>query len=327
MDSQVAEFEDQEREWAVDKITSHKGSRSNAVFEVKWKAGDTTWLPYDRVDQLSALQDYFDVMDYIDAIHSPDPPYSLPHHQTTPLNSISMTSEPPTPLFLALGNSRFGFTDRLRGGADPRSVTIPFGYDQFADVLNANNELGLRVAVVPDNEGIGIEAQGRSPTLAQLVGLEATRPETRMTRDPREEAGGKWLDQRRSELMDEALWDNLERLKKQRQWKERGMAEREAKRRRRDDEEAMRPFPLSGSNPYLPTASSSRRRTIGKPINTNPPAPTTPAPALPPSDHDEEMEAGPALSEQITSPEIRVNPSEPEIGVTKSLVRGRIPKK
>ena len=58
----MAEFEDQEREWAVEKITSHKGNRSNAVFEVKWKAGDTTWLPYDRVDHLSALQDYFDVL-------------------------------------------------------------------------------------------------------------------------------------------------------------------------------------------------------------------------------------------------------------------------
>ncbi|OAX41606.1 hypothetical protein K503DRAFT_653374, partial [Rhizopogon vinicolor AM-OR11-026] len=58
-DNRIAEFEDQERESAVDKI---KGNRLNAVFEVKWKAGDTTWLLYDRVDHLSALQDYFDAL-------------------------------------------------------------------------------------------------------------------------------------------------------------------------------------------------------------------------------------------------------------------------
>ncbi|OAX31663.1 hypothetical protein K503DRAFT_668678, partial [Rhizopogon vinicolor AM-OR11-026] len=62
LDNQVVEFEDQEQEWAIDKITSHKGSRSHAVFKVKWRAGDTTWLPYDRVDHLSALQDYFEVL-------------------------------------------------------------------------------------------------------------------------------------------------------------------------------------------------------------------------------------------------------------------------
>ena len=92
------------------------------------------------------------------------------------------------------------------------------------------------MATIPDDEGIAIEAQGCSPTLALLVGLEAMRREAKPIRDPREEAGGKWLDPRRTELMDEALWDNLERLKKQRKWKERGVAEREAKRQRRDEE-------------------------------------------------------------------------------------------
>ena len=45
LDNQVAEFEDQECEWAVDKIMSHKGSKSDALFEVRWKSGDPTWLP------------------------------------------------------------------------------------------------------------------------------------------------------------------------------------------------------------------------------------------------------------------------------------------
>ena len=119
------------------------------------------------------------------------------------------------------------------------------------------------MATVPDDEGIAIEAQGCSPTLAHLVGLEAVRRETKPIRDPREEAGGKWLDPRRSELMDEALWDNLERLKKQRKWKERGVAEREAKRQRRDEEEAMRPFSPAGPSLSSNTTGSTRPRPTG----------------------------------------------------------------
>ena len=159
-----------------------------------------------------------------------------------------MSTNQHPPLFRALGNARFKIVDHLRrhrslivsldqlrlylqhdadlrGGADPRSVTISVGYDQFTDVLNANNEQGVRMATVPDDEGTAIEAQGRSPTLALLVGLGAVRQEAKPIRDPREEAGGKWLDPRQSELMDEALWDHLERLKKQRKWKEQGVAE------------------------------------------------------------------------------------------------------
>ncbi|KAG2738292.1 hypothetical protein P692DRAFT_201662798, partial [Suillus brevipes Sb2] len=62
LDNQVAEFDVQEREWAVDRILSHKGSRSDALFEVRWKAGDITWLPFDKVDHLGALRDYLDVL-------------------------------------------------------------------------------------------------------------------------------------------------------------------------------------------------------------------------------------------------------------------------
>jgi hypothetical protein len=63
LDNQVAEFDEEECEWAVDRILSHKGTRSDAVFEVRRKSGDITWLPYERVDHLAALQEYFDVLD------------------------------------------------------------------------------------------------------------------------------------------------------------------------------------------------------------------------------------------------------------------------
>ncbi|KAG2045856.1 hypothetical protein BDR06DRAFT_853515, partial [Suillus hirtellus] len=62
LNNQVAEFEDEEQEWAVDRILSHKGTRSDTVFEVRWKSGDMTWLPYNQVDHLAMLQEYFNVL-------------------------------------------------------------------------------------------------------------------------------------------------------------------------------------------------------------------------------------------------------------------------
>ena len=59
-----------ESEWAVDKIISHSGSRRDAVFEVLWKAGDVTWLPYLQIEHLNALKEYIDLQgaDNIDSL-------------------------------------------------------------------------------------------------------------------------------------------------------------------------------------------------------------------------------------------------------------------
>ncbi|EIN11348.1 hypothetical protein PUNSTDRAFT_63138 [Punctularia strigosozonata HHB-11173 SS5] len=46
-ETQVADFGAESSEWAVDQILLHKGRGQSAVFEVKWKAGDITWLPLD----------------------------------------------------------------------------------------------------------------------------------------------------------------------------------------------------------------------------------------------------------------------------------------
>jgi hypothetical protein len=63
--------------------------------------------------------------------------------------------------------------------------------------------------------------------LTAHVNMAFSRPQNydSLHRNPREEAGGKWLDPHCSELMDEALWDNLDRLRRQWKWKERGIAE------------------------------------------------------------------------------------------------------
>ncbi|KAG5720641.1 hypothetical protein E4T56_gene4945 [Termitomyces sp. T112] len=47
-------------EWAADKIVNHAGSKKQAIFEVLWRAGDITWLPYDQVKELDLLAPYLD---------------------------------------------------------------------------------------------------------------------------------------------------------------------------------------------------------------------------------------------------------------------------
>ena len=62
MDTQISGAEDVEGEWAVDCICSHSGSRMDALFKIKWKSGDITWLPYYQITHLQALTDYLDLL-------------------------------------------------------------------------------------------------------------------------------------------------------------------------------------------------------------------------------------------------------------------------
>ena len=62
LDNQIWEFEDAEHEWAVERIKSHSGAKTDALFEIVWKSGDMTWLPYHKISHLNTLQQYFDVL-------------------------------------------------------------------------------------------------------------------------------------------------------------------------------------------------------------------------------------------------------------------------
>ena len=59
--NQLNAGDDTEAEWAVDKILSHSGSSQDSIFEVLWKAGDITWLPYLQIEHLNALKEYLDL--------------------------------------------------------------------------------------------------------------------------------------------------------------------------------------------------------------------------------------------------------------------------
>lgn len=46
----------------MDRILSHAGSKSDTVFEIQWKSGDITWLPYYQITHLRALTEYLDLL-------------------------------------------------------------------------------------------------------------------------------------------------------------------------------------------------------------------------------------------------------------------------
>jgi len=63
MDTQLALGKGRlEGEWAVEKIVTHLGSMENTVFQVQWKTGDVTWLPYYQIAHLNVLPIYLDLL-------------------------------------------------------------------------------------------------------------------------------------------------------------------------------------------------------------------------------------------------------------------------
>lgn len=69
LDSQVMELEIQDNEWAIDRIRSHAGKGSDAIFETIWKSGDVTWVPYSTLANLEALTTYLDLLGVDDISH------------------------------------------------------------------------------------------------------------------------------------------------------------------------------------------------------------------------------------------------------------------
>jgi hypothetical protein len=62
MDTQIGEGLNIDREWAVERIQSHHGSAEGSTFEIKWKSGDITWMPYYQIQHLQALNSYFEIL-------------------------------------------------------------------------------------------------------------------------------------------------------------------------------------------------------------------------------------------------------------------------
>jgi hypothetical protein len=280
METQVADFEEHEAEWAIDRILSHSGQRADSVFEIQWKSGDKTWLPYDRVEKLDALKDYFNVLGISNVSElgegkgkppTDDPQVFLGHltldlsiPTNTPAPSLPQLSTLPNPTIIIMaplfrnfrvaGQNPFALANvngdptmtvtgdmlrlhlaydaALRGGTHAQGPK-PLGYAEIALAINKAQSVAGHTTRLAVEGTAGPVITGPPPALVEIIGEVANNP-TPTAPQPRIPDGGRYLNAQRAELMEEALWMSLETTKKKREWRDRAIAERKAKKPKRE---------------------------------------------------------------------------------------------
>ena len=125
MDTQIGTGPETEGEWAVDRILSHAGSKTDSHFEIRWKTGDITWLPYYQIAHLQALDDYLDLLGGTGISNLPRgkglPPQDDPQVALGAVSfsfSFSPIPIPPTP-------NRHSLKDRLKNIQPPFTPSSP----------------------------------------------------------------------------------------------------------------------------------------------------------------------------------------------------------
>ena len=95
LDAQISHDIDPEGEWAVESILSHYGSEENALFEIKWRSGDITWMPYFQILGLQALESYFEALGINTILELTTGKGKPPHGDPQVfLGMVQLTSEP-----------------------------------------------------------------------------------------------------------------------------------------------------------------------------------------------------------------------------------------
>jgi hypothetical protein len=80
--------DDETNEWAVEKIVNHHGRRSKALFEIQWKSGDRSWMPYSQAKSLQAMNEYLEAIGVTDIKELPQGAGSPPIEEEFRVNSI-----------------------------------------------------------------------------------------------------------------------------------------------------------------------------------------------------------------------------------------------
>jgi hypothetical protein len=81
-------LDDKTNDWAVDKIVSHYRRRSKALFEIQWKSGDRSWMPYSQAKNLQAMSEYLEAIGVADVKELPQGAGSPPIEEEFQVNSI-----------------------------------------------------------------------------------------------------------------------------------------------------------------------------------------------------------------------------------------------
>ncbi|KAG1738620.1 uncharacterized protein EDB91DRAFT_1249145 [Suillus paluster] len=323
METQIADFEEVESEWAIDKILTHSGKRADSTFQILWKSGDMTWLSYDQVSDLSALKDYFTVLGIEDVseleegtgnLPAGDSQVSVGHldlddsayknpvvNSSSAVPSLSFTTnntlllftcqiiEPAmAPLLTHIGAQCFtlpsGLGDgdlmvvlnmvraylehdtHLRSGTAADCAT-PVGFGDFALAFNMMQVTNGLTSRLVEESSEGLRIGGPSPSFTELVGEKlASQPSANQPPIPE---GGHWINPHHAELLEEALWMNLETTKRQREWRDCSITERRAAKRARQTASTpleyhvgADPHPTPRTNPPKGGAGPSGTRTI-----------------------------------------------------------------
>ncbi|KIL56248.1 hypothetical protein M378DRAFT_47850, partial [Amanita muscaria Koide BX008] len=53
---------DEQRKWEMNRIVIDAGSRESTTFDVHWKTGEESWMPYRRITHLQALTEYLETV-------------------------------------------------------------------------------------------------------------------------------------------------------------------------------------------------------------------------------------------------------------------------
>jgi hypothetical protein len=269
METQVSGFKDIEHEWAIDKVVANSGKRADTIFEILWKSGDITWLPYDQISESGVLKDYFALqgIEHVSELEegngnrpTRDPQVSVGHLSldgsayknlsiipSSPKSSISFTTNdtlllfscnllPMEPLLMHIGTCCFtlpnGVTDwvlmvvvkmvqaYLEHDAHLHSRTAtdratPAEYGDFTlsfNMMQTTNGITSHL-IKESSEGPCIS--GPSPSCTDLIGDEVPAPTQPQPPVPE---GGQWINPHHTELLEEALWMNMETTKRQREW-------------------------------------------------------------------------------------------------------------
>ncbi|KAG1870337.1 hypothetical protein C8R48DRAFT_670728 [Suillus tomentosus] len=139
----------------------------------------------------------------------------------------------------------------LRSGEDRANHPVPLGYDDFAFTFNFNKPEILVKFTTVDADNV-VKINGPAVTAPFLVGDDEAPPALPVEAQPIatvvepvfDPDGGRWLNKRKADLIDNTLWDNLERSHRQNLRREEAIRARKEKRHR--------PFPPPSLSPAVP---------------------------------------------------------------------------
>ncbi|OBZ66142.1 Transposon Ty3-I Gag-Pol polyprotein [Grifola frondosa] len=257
LDSQITELEDQDGEWAIDKLVAHRGSRNDAIFEVIWKSGDRTWIPYPAIAHLPVLKVYFEALGisevFLGALgasrrtgrrtykrthlagrrpHSSDPapeePVLHPLNSSIPGNILRFLANPIPLLRLAmipqLPNNQLQLFARYdRAIRDNNRGYLqgaaPGGYDQFCTLWARDTECPYQFSRY---------AAGLIEPIGLHLPVEYLAPAL-------EEPSHRVFTPEQLEVIDYVLWDSVQYRRFQRECRAKSKSEEQSKKRREPD--------------------------------------------------------------------------------------------